>query len=186
MFEIESVESKNEIVEALRAQRIEIGDYLDGFPIERFLTPQGDKWSPEGHLRHLVKSVRAVTGGLRIPKLLLAARFGISWRGSRSFDEVKQVYLGALDAGAKAGRFGPSGDRPELPPEEWKDIVFERWRSSGEELVAAIAPWSEKALDHYRLPHPLLGKLTVREMLFFTLYHNGHHARRINERVPSE
>ncbi len=42
-------------------------------------------------------------------------------------------------------------------------------------LVGKIPGWSEAALDRYRLPHPLLGKLTVREMLFFTLYHNAHH-----------
>jgi hypothetical protein len=35
--------------------------------------------------------------------------------------------------------------------------------------------WSEDDLDNHRLPHPLLGKLTVREMLFFTLYHIQHH-----------
>ena len=30
-------------------------------------------------------------------------------------------------------------------------------------------------LDAVLLPHPLLGKLTVREMLFFTVYHVQHH-----------
>jgi hypothetical protein len=25
------------------------------------------------------------------------------------------------------------------------------------------------------LPHPLLGKLTIREMLYFTVYHGEHH-----------
>jgi hypothetical protein len=35
--------------------------------------------------------------------------------------------------------------------------------------------WSEAELDAYRLPHPLLGRLSVREMMFFTLLHNRHH-----------
>jgi hypothetical protein len=34
----------------------------------------------------------------------------------------------------------------------------------------------------YRLPHPLLGKLTVREMLFFTVYHNAHHLDQVASR----
>ena len=37
-------------------------------------------------------------------------------------------------------------------------------------------------LDRYRLPHPLIGKLTLRELLLWTLYHNAHHVQRIAER----
>jgi hypothetical protein len=33
------------------------------------------------------------------------------------------------------------------------------------------------------LPHPLLGKLTVREMLFFTLYHQRHHVAVVERRI---
>jgi len=33
----------------------------------------------------------------------------------------------------------------------------------------------EDDLDRVMLPHPLLGKLTLREMLFFTIYHVEHH-----------
>jgi hypothetical protein len=32
------------------------------------------------------------------------------------------------------------------------------------------------------MPHPLLGKLTVREMLLFTLYHNLHHVQNVARR----
>ena len=44
-------------------------------------------------------------------------------------------------------------------------------------MVAAAEKWDEKELDEYYLPHPILGKLTVREILFFTIYHNLRHAR---------
>ena len=33
----------------------------------------------------------------------------------------------------------------------------------------------EKELDQYMLPHPILGKVTYREMLYFTMYHVNHH-----------
>jgi hypothetical protein len=42
-------------------------------------------------------------------------------------------------------------------------------------VARALAGWSERALDRLRLPHPGMGPLTVREMAFFTLYHNTHH-----------
>ena len=35
--------------------------------------------------------------------------------------------------------------------------------------------WSDADLDSVLLPHPLLGKVTVREMLYFTIHHVQHH-----------
>jgi uncharacterized damage-inducible protein DinB len=40
-------------------------------------------------------------------------------------------------------------------------------------------------LDRLRLPHPALGKLTVREMLFFTIYHNIHHVENVVRRLSA-
>jgi hypothetical protein len=52
-----------------------------------------------------------------------------------------------------------------------------------EELARRIGTWSETDLDRYRLPHPLLGRLTVREMLFFTVQHLAHHASKVEARL---
>jgi molybdopterin synthase catalytic subunit len=41
---------------------------------------------------------------------------------------------------------------------------------------------SEKDLDYYVIPHPLIGKLTLREMLFFCIYHVQHH-HKITEKI---
>ncbi|QLH34686.1 MAG: DinB family protein [Cyclobacteriaceae bacterium] len=42
-------------------------------------------------------------------------------------------------------------------------------------LAAKLNRFSEAELDLYILPHPLLGKLTLREMIYFTCYHVQHH-----------
>lgn len=42
-------------------------------------------------------------------------------------------------------------------------------------LSVRVDSWTEQDLDTVLLPHPLLGKLTVREMLYFTIYHAQHH-----------
>jgi len=47
-----------------------------------------------------------------------------------------------------------------------------------------MGDWSELQMDRIRLPHPVLGKLSVREMLFFTLYHNQHHLDAAKRRLP--
>jgi hypothetical protein len=45
--------------------------------------------------------------------------------------------------------------------------------------------WPERALDRHLLPHPLMGLLTIREMLAFTVYHTAHHLRRVADRAAA-
>ncbi len=42
-------------------------------------------------------------------------------------------------------------------------------------LCSKLEKFDEIERDTYILPHPLLGKLTIREMLYFTIYHVAHH-----------
>jgi len=46
-------------------------------------------------------------------------------------------------------------------------------------LKSHISEWSEEELNTIRLPHPILGKLTAKEMLSFTVYHLFHHMKTI-------
>ncbi|MFN2437645.1 MAG: hypothetical protein ABR503_00495 [Chitinophagaceae bacterium] len=43
------------------------------------------------------------------------------------------------------------------------------------ELCKILNKYSEEEIDRFVLPHPLLGKLTLREMMYFTIYHVEHH-----------
>lgn len=186
MFDIEPPSSKETLAPTLSRLHDEIVTYLEAMPTQQFVTPQGEAWSPAGHLRHLVKSVKAVAYGMGMPKLALALRFGVGFGGSRSFGEIRDVYLQAIDDGrARAtGRYASSSEIPDgTTPEAWRASLLDRWVQAGEGLAKALGRWSEGALDRHRLPHPILGKMTVREMLFFTAYHNAHHARRIHERA---
>ena len=42
-------------------------------------------------------------------------------------------------------------------------------------LAKKIQKWTESDLDTYLLPHPLLGKMTIREIALWTAYHTEHH-----------
>lgn len=46
-------------------------------------------------------------------------------------------------------------------------------------LNQKIDKLDEEELDNYILPHPLIGKTTIREMLYFTIYHVQHHHKAI-------
>jgi hypothetical protein len=43
----------------------------------------------------------------------------------------------------------------------------------------------EERLDQYLAPHPLLGKITLRELTFFTIYHSHHHLDSIRKMTGS-
>ena len=51
-------------------------------------------------------------------------------------------------------------------------------------LVNALGRWPDAALDDVCLPHPLMERLSVREMLAFTVNHTAHHLiTRVAERA---
>lgn len=182
MFEFDTPETTESLVKGLAAQRQELSILFESLTVDEFFGPQGDHWSPAGHLRHLAKSVRPLAAAMEVPKMALGVRFGRSRGGSRSFDEIVEIYRSELAAGAGAGPFSPSETTPDLSADDWRLLILERWDQASQRLADVLERWSEKDFDKYRLPHPLLGKMTVREMLYFTLYHNAHHARRVVER----
>lgn len=157
--------------------------YWSSLGTATFLARIGDAWSPAENVRHLTKSMRAMTRGMRLPRLLLLLAFRRSARGSRSYEEVREAYRARLALGASAGRFGPGGRDEGLDPEAERATIMAYHAQAVTGLCAAVRRWPERALDSRRLPHPLLGPLTVREMLLFTLYHNRHHLEGVQRRL---
>jgi hypothetical protein len=148
-----------------------------------FFAPQGSAWSPAVHYRHLRKSSSALLKGVRLPRLMLQLRFGRHRGPSRSFTELRQVYLDMIAAGAKAkGGFVPSEEPSPPDPSGRRQEILTRWTSVTIELTNAIAEWDEASLDRLQVPHPLLGDLSMREMMAFTVFHTAHHLQRVAER----
>jgi len=58
----------------------------------------------------------------------------------------------------------------------------EQFRLEKKKLIKQINNWSEEKLDKCLIPHPLLGKLILREMLFFTNWHTQHHLNTLKEK----
>lgn len=132
------------------------------------------KWSPAQQTEHLVKSVRPVTLAFGLPKFILPLLFGRSNRPGRSYDELVIRYKTKLAAGGRASR-------PFVPgtPTNLKSLYLQLERTVNK-LGKRVNRFSEDQLDTLMLPHPLLGKLTLREMLYFTAYHARHHQESIH------
>ncbi len=184
-FSTGTPQTRAEILALLQQLHGESNQFLGTLSNAEFFTPQGEKWSPAEQVRHLTKSVRPVALALRLPRLALALRFGRKCTASRSFAEIVALYQNKLKTGVTAGRFAPSSQPAPDDPVSRRAEIVQRWQATHRQLEQTIATWQEQALDCYRLPHPVLGKLTLREMLFFTLYHNVHHVRQVYERSKS-
>jgi hypothetical protein len=162
--------NKADIIRELSKTYQGVDHFISELSQEDFVMEKNSKWSPMHHLQHLILSSKKIPSVLNMSKLKLVL-MGIAVTGSRSFETLKAYYLKALDEGEQAG--------PEYEPEiegDWtKEELLGNWRMIQHKFEKRIDKWSEKDLDTYLLPHPVLGKLTLREMLFFTIFHTQHH-----------
>ena len=182
---MQSPQTRDEILRALDQQETESTSYWNAFDTASFFRPIGTSWSPSDTVRHLTKSTRPVVKALEAPRLFLRIAFGKSRRPSVRYDDLVTRYRGLLAEGGKAGRYAPSS-RAESDPETWRRSILSTYADVQRKLREAIARWPEDKLDQLQLPHPLLGKLTVREMLFFTLYHQRHHMAVVERHLQEE
>ena len=165
---------------AAEARRIhaESVRYWSAYSLDEFFRrPAPEVWAPADQVRHLTRSVRAVNKGLSLPRPVLLVLFGWSRQPSRAFDVLLADYKAALAAGGRAGRFAPPAVGATEQTAEGRARIMSHHASAIDEFARAIEQRFERGLDRYRLPHPLLGKLTVREMVYFTLLHNVHHVQ---------
>ena len=181
-FETGEPDRNADVARALLRLHADSARYLDAIPTPEFFVAQGAKWSPAEHARHLHKSVRPLAAALAIPRIVLWLRFGPHRGASRTFAQMRDLYTSRLALGYVNNRYAPAHRDPPADTERWRREIMSRWAASVDALAGRVIQWEERDADRYRLPHPLLGKLSVREMLHFTLYHNAHHVRLVAER----
>lgn len=177
--------SKNELVDALVALRTDGIKFWSDISPDRFCLPLGSAWSPADNVRHLAKATAPVGLALRFPRVALRVMFGVATEPSRTFERLRETYLGVLSRGATAGRFAPRPAAPRGDLAAWQQSLIGRCEGHVHTVERGLGWWNEADLDRYRLPHPLLGRLTVREMVLFTLYHYEHHKANVVRRMAA-
>ena len=179
-------QSQVDIVSALEQLRTEGLRFWATLAPDRFATPFGEAWSPADNLRHLIKSTTPVARALAVPAETLQTMFGVAEGPSASYVGLRDRYRSLLVGGVDAGEFAPS--KIDVPADHaaWQFELVSECAEALKDLATVAARWNEGDLDTYRLPHPLLGMLTVREMLLFTIYHYSHHRENVARRLASE
>ena len=163
--------TRSEIATRLREDHKRFAVMISSQTDEDFLRAADGKWTAGHQLDHIYRSIKPLRTAVRLPGFVPKLLFGKGKGPSKSYEEVVAKYKERLSAGGKAvGRYVPKaieiGHRNRL---------LIKMTDTVEALAQRIEKMDEAQLDAIRLPHPLLGRLTLREMLHFTIYHVGHH-----------
>ena len=170
--------NKKEIAKQLENQSKLLQSWFFDNPIEKMEFAPESAWTAGQHLLHLIRSTKPLGKGMGYPRLLLVWKFGKVKKPSRSYEDTVQFYQDSLAKGGKAtGQYVPRNVK-----KEEREILVKRFKVEMDILVKQVLRWSENNLDKTAVPHPLLGNLTMREMLYFTIYHVEHHLKILEER----
>ena len=173
--------SKENIIDRLHTVSGEFVSFCSSVDNRFFFYQPPIKWSIAQNIKHLTISVATTKYAFSFPKLILRLYVGTPNRISRTYDELVTKYKLKLEQGGKAGkRFVPKPSSQEEKKEKMLGIFLKVTNK----LVSSIEKkWNDAQLDQYIAPHPLLGKITLRELCYFTIYHTEHRLNIIKERL---
>ena len=135
------------------------------------------KWSVSQNVEHINIALLRVSNYLALPKSSINSNFGLSERASTNNETIIEMYRNALENGVKT--------TDAFIPKIYLETSIEELVSQGKDSLTAfisnLQNWSEEELEMYNCPHPIFGKITVREILYFTIYHVQHHNETIKK-----
>ena len=174
--------NKGEILHELYFSHARFITQITVLPDSDYLRSVNGKWTPGQQLDHIIKSVSPVNLAFGLPGFLMRLVFGKANRKSKTYEEIVEKYHTKLATGYKASApFIPKSiglQNRERLPKKLRMLIYS--------LMSRTDSFSEKQLDTYILPHPLLGKITLREMLYFTMYHAEHHQKQVLQNLISQ
>jgi hypothetical protein len=139
------------------------------------------KWTAGQHVEHLRMSTAPINTILKLPKFIIKYKWGTCNRPERNFEELVDKYAVKLQNLAE-GVTAPSKFMPRFVSASEKEVILDKLDNERHKMIKLTEKWDEKALSKYVIPHPLLGKLSVREMLYFTILHTDHHRQILKNR----
>jgi len=165
--------NKKEIVALLGKEHQRLVNWLNNQPEENWEKGPEGKWTTGQQVLHIVNSLQALNKALRVPKFILKFKFGKSNREVRDFDTVVQRYQDRLRENQEAAfQFNQKLKTPSI--QERKKLITTLIREYTK-LQKHTKKWKDRHLDTCILPHPLMGKMPIRELIMWSAHHVNHH-----------
>lgn len=155
-------------------------DYIQLLDDRQFLHAANGKWSAGQQLSHIQLCLKPIAQVLA-SKDYIRQTFGPVDRPYMDHEAVVKAYTAALQNGGKSpDRFVP----PAISTEE-KDNIAQDVNALVQTIQQQLNTFSEDEMDNLALPHPLLGKMTVREFFYLMADHATHHLGQVQKNLTS-
>lgn len=146
-------------------------DYINNLTSEEYFYRFEQKWTAEQQLEHIVLCTQPLLQVYSMEKSMIEKHFGKTERQGNTYKTLLENYKQKLNEGGKA----PERFVPTTSEKNSKEILTSQLTKTIADLCAAIKTFEDKELDRLLIPHPLLGNLTLREMLYNAIQHVIHH-----------
>lgn len=179
-MKITSSMDKEAISELLETKRLDLYNWIANQDDNKWETGPENKWTTGQQILHLLQSVKPLNNALSMPKFVLRYKFGKANRDVRDYQTVVSRYLERLKD-VPAGAVSPFSRNMKVPPLKDKQYLLDRLQVEIKKLEYKTRKISDKNLDTVILPHPLMGKMIVREIIMWSAYHIEHHTKQLIE-----
>lgn len=161
---------KTELVNNFYNNHKELIFYINALSHQKFMYTKSGKWTAGQQLEHIYLCLIPIRQALA-SKDFIHQKFGTIDRPVIERDVLINNYKTSLLNGGKAPERYVPGEVSIKQKKHQIEQLFDLLTQIKVELV----DYSEVELDTLVLPHPLLGKLTIREMMYLMTYHAKHH-----------
>lgn len=166
---------KEDIADLIEEKYDELISWLENQPKEAWTEGPEDKWTTGQQALHLLQSIIPINDALSMPKFVLRYKYGKANRVFRTYDELEKRYQERL-LEAKGKTF-KSSKHMKVPPLVDKHYILNRLQIEHKKLQYKTRRISDNNLDLLVLPHPLMGKMPIREIIMWTASHVDHHLK---------
>ena len=173
--------NKSQIIEQFTIANKEMVEFYSSIPDEQFFSKPESGWSPLENIKHLNSAITVVAIFTRKELSFLLLLFG-KGNSQNTIPEVVKNYNDKLNSGSGAGVFTPLFSSNHIEPGR-KEVELKTLQSSINTLIDVIRQWTDEEMDKTNILHPIMGIITVREMLYFNYYHLYHHSAKVQARL---
>ncbi|OZV70144.1 DinB family protein [Winogradskyella aurantia] len=148
-------------------------EWIENHPDELWTQGPEGKWTTGQHVLHLLQSITPLNNALSLPKFFVRYKFGKANRPVRDYDAIIKRYKERL--AESQGKTFKGSQNMKVPNLTDKHYLINRIQTESKKLQYKTKKISNENLDTLVLPHPLMGKMPVREIIMWSAYHVEHH-----------
>lgn len=161
--------TKLELIKAFYDNHKEMSDYLNSLTDKQFVFSLNGQWTAGQQFHHVYLTL------LPFPKILPSKEFILQKFGK--IDRQLWSYNTVIENYFKTSRQAPQQYLPEQVNPEQRETITTDLHKILLNIQELLGQYTDEELDYLVIPHPLLGKLTIREIFYLMTYHANHHLK---------